>query len=363
MKNKMSNFRFRQLEKYKTGGTRDAMELSLPLPKTPAGKVYRWCPIRECRPRLFLLGDPPKEQAVLDNLSDLVRRQPGMPGITCPYCGHDAEDSDFTHPQDIEAARKFVKWAASRDITDHLKDMAGDFNRKMKKSGGGLFSMKMDVKGPQRTPPSAWREDLLRALACEICGREYGVYAIALFCPDCGGRNLHVHFQREVELVGEQIMLAEQARDEVNQELAYRLLGNAHEDVLTAFETYLKTIYRFLVKSRLPEQEAEKLRTKKATGNRFQNIKRGRKLFENIGINPYSRLDTKKLEFLRLNIEKRHVVGHNLSMADEVYQQAVKAEGPGQTVELLADEITQFSEICGEVILHLEEECPEFRPG
>lgn len=59
------------------------------------------------------------------------------------------------------------------------------------------------------------------------------MFAIALFCPDCGAPNLALHFARETELVGQQVDLAE---SQDRQELAYRLLGNAHEDVLTAFE-------------------------------------------------------------------------------------------------------------------------------
>lgn len=358
----MSDFRFRRLERYRTDGTHDLMELSLPLPKTPSGKVYRRCPNQGCSPRLFLLGDPLRGHAISETHADLIRRGPGMPGTTCPYCGQDAEDNEFTHPQDIEAAKKFVKWAATQDMADAIGGMATEFNRKMKKSGGSLFSIEMEVKGPRLARPFPWREDLLRELSCSICGREYGVYAIALFCPDCGARNIHVHFQREIQLVEEQLDLAETAKEQGNQELAYRLLGNAHEDVLTAFETYLKTVFRFLAVRRLPSQEADKLITKKAIGNRFQNVRRGGEMFAKIDVDLYGALDRQKLDVLQLNIEKRHVVGHNLSMADEVYRQAAKVEGSGQTVELLAGDITEFSKICSEAIIRLEEESPEFRP-
>ena len=42
--------------------------------------------------------------------------------------------------------------------------------------------------------------------------------------------------QREKELVRRQIELAEEVQTRGNQELAYRLPGNAHEDVLTALK-------------------------------------------------------------------------------------------------------------------------------
>lgn len=357
----MSDFRFRRLERHKVGGTTQDMQLSIPIPKSPSGKIYRFCPLPDCEPNLFQIGDSPINQSIELERSKLIRRKPSTTGITCPYCGHDAPDEEYNYPDDVNAVKDYVIWAAEQDVGDAVEQWARDLNRQLQRSGGGLFSMKMDVKRNRKSAPFVWREDLLRDLTCDTCGRRYGVYAIALFCPDCGARNLHVHYAREKELVKEQVKLAEQVERDGNGELAYRLLGNAHEDVLTVFETYLKTIYRFLLKRRFPE-DAPKLGKKSAIGNKFQNIERGRSLFSNIGIDPYSHLTQEDLEFLQLNIEKRHVVGHNLSMADEAYSQAASSEQPGQTVKLLADEIIRFAEVCGTVVTRLEEESPEFFP-
>lgn len=350
----MPSFRFRRLERYKIGGTRDRMELSIPLPTTPTGKSYRWCPIDACEPRLFLLGEAPADQVIPDDHVHLTRRAPGTPGTTCPYCGNDSPDDRMIHPHDIEAAKKYITWAATQDAGDYIEGVAKDFNRSMRGSSGGLIQIEMDVKRPRLNRPSVWREDLLRNLACDICSREYGVYTIALYCPDCGAPNVHVHFRREVELISRQIELANNAEADGNKELAYRLLGNAHEDVLTAFETYLKTIFRFLVKKHLPTEEADRLITKKAIGNHFQNIRRGRKLYLEIGIDPYEGLEADDLTFLQLNIEKRHVVGHNLSMVDQTYSETSQGKQPGETVSLLGEEVRRFASICYLVVARLE---------
>src|SRR6202521_3794245 len=49
------------------------------------------------------------------------------------------------------------------------------------------------------------------------------------------------------------------------RELAYRLMGNAHEDVLTAFEATLKTVYhhKAAVRSAAAENEAGRKRVPK----------------------------------------------------------------------------------------------------
>jgi hypothetical protein len=204
----MSDFRLKRLEALRTGGTLEKMELAFPLPKSPKGRVQRYCPSTECAPRRFQLSDPPASQPISDEHQHLIRRQPGTPGSTCPYCGRDADDSSFTAPEDIEAAEEYVAWAFHQDTADHMDEIAGNFTRQLQNS---FLPLSMTVERSNEPAPYAWREDLLRGLTCDLCGRSYGVYAIALYCPDCGGPNLHVHFAREVELVGKQVELSVQA--------------------------------------------------------------------------------------------------------------------------------------------------------
>jgi hypothetical protein len=215
--------------------------------------------------------------------------------------------------------------------------------------------MEVKVDTRRRSRPVAFREDLLRDLTCAVCACRYGVYAIGIFCPDCGSPNFSVHFARELALVEKQIALAATAGEgeEPDEELAYRLLGNAHEDVVTALETYLKTAYRHLVRRDLAA-EAEKLTTKRAIGNAFQNIEKGRKLFARLNLDPYASLKEAELETLRRNIEKRHVVGHNLGVADEHYVEAAGDESVGRTVTILAEQVSEFASLCTRVVEAVE---------
>ncbi len=346
----MPDFHFKRLEKYKVGGTKNKMELKVPLPHSPSGKVYRWCPNDKCTPRLFLLGGT----QVLDNLDvSHLKRSPGTDVTTCPYCGIDADDDEYNYQGDIDAIQKYIEWAVSKDINDHLAKMAKDFNRSQPK--GGFISFKMDIK-PNYTPePRAWREDLIRNLACDICGREYGVYAIALFCPDCGGKNLHVHFEREIELILQQIDLADQVAESGNNELSYRILGNAHEDVVTIFETYQKVFYKYVIKKNFPKEQAEKMIGKGIIGNKFQNMDKAKELYMKLSVDPLSVLTSEELELMKLYLEKRHVIGHNLSVVDEAYADKDNREKPGTTIEILAEEISDFVQTVNKVVLELEQ--------
>lgn len=328
------------------------MELSLPRPVSPSGKVYHYSPNPDASPRLFLVGDAPQDRAVAEQHRHRIRREPGPGETVCPYSGFMAADAEFTHADDIAAIKKYVHWLAQKDIEAALADMTKGFNRRQPR--GGFITMKMDFKPSRRPRPLAIREDLLRSLECDVCHRAYGVYALALFCPDCGAPNVALHFRREVEIVGEQIALADDISGQGRKEFAYRLMGNAHEDVLTAFEATLKTVYRHLVRERLPAQ-AEKLTGKAAIGNAFQNIERGRALFSGVGLDPYDGLAGEDLEFLGLNIQKRHVLGHNLGVADEHYAQFSEDQEPGETVAVIGEEIRRFAALCAAVVERLDQ--------
>ena len=189
---------------------------------------------------------------------------------------------------------------------------------------------------------------------CTICGREYGVYALALFCPDCGSPNVALHFRREIELVGEQVALADELDGKGKVEMAYRLMGNAHEDVLTAFEATLKAVHAHLVRTHLPEQ-ADKLTGKKIVGNAFQNVERGRKLFARLGLDPFEGLSDDEIAHIRLNAEKRHVLGHNLGVADEHYASFAEDLEPGETVTLIGEDVRRFGALCLNVVERLDD--------
>lgn len=354
----MSPFEFRRLKPFQTSRQGDIIHLEMPLPKSPMGKIQRYCPNGTCVPRRFQLGQAPDDRKIPNEVQTLTRRSSGRGGTTCPYCGIDSADDQFHAPEDIKAAQEYVKWAAAEEIGEWVAGLADNFNRSMRSNNP--LGVSMSVKRSPKPPPRTWREDLLRDLTCDICGRNYGVYAIALFCPDCGARNLHVHFRRERELVQRQLEIADSIGKAGETELAYRLLANAHEDVLTAFETYQKAIFKFLV-SKLVAQSSMDHLFDQAKGNPFQNVDRARDLFQQLGLDPYEALTEDQAQHLGLCIQKRHVIGHNLGLADDKFLESSSEAGEGESVRLVAQEIASFADTCLIVIARLEE-APEFLP-
>ena len=231
----------------------------------------------------------------------------------CPYSGTIADDNEFTHPDDVEAALEIVKHAAAQDVEEALTKILKDAF-KGSSSGNGLVSITASVKRNAPKPkPHFTRQDLMRELVCDHCGRDYGVFAIGLFCPDCGAPNVRLHFAREAELVDDQVSLAEQIGIE-KEELAYRLLGNAQ---LKASHDGVRGDLKDPLSLRNHKGWHEFPPPK--VGNDFQNIDKSLQRFEELSLNPFDELTEPEMGALRLNIQKRHIIGHNLGVVDDKF--------------------------------------------
>ncbi|MDD3029389.1 MAG: hypothetical protein PHS57_03795 [Alphaproteobacteria bacterium] len=330
--------KFNNLDKYKVGGTYSHKKLAIPLPKTPDGRVYRYSPNEKTHPRHFILGEVQKDFVITDEARKRMKLPPHSKQTVCPYSGVIADDQDFTHPEDKEAALEIVKHAALADISQAFHDMFRGLGHKF---SSGVITIKTSGTPRYKPRPNFWRQDLLREIVCDHCGRDYGVFAIGLFCPDCGAPNLKLHFAREVTLVSKQVALAEGQQD--NQELAYRLMGNAHEDVLTAFEATLKTVYLYGI-----EHLANGIA--KPPRNDFQNIEKAQARFSELTLNPFSVLTPDEMETLNLNIQKRHIIGHNLSIMDDKFSDYASTVKLGETVRLVGADIIEFAALTQRVI-------------
>lgn len=338
----MRDFRLRNLERLATGRRGDHLDLSIPLPSSESGKVRRRCPNEDCTPALFMLGPSPDHRLVAADYPYPVPRLPGEESETCPYCGTTASSDDFYDQGDIDDVQDYVAQLAERDVAEALNEMMGSiFGRSSSRSSrSGGISITTSFK-PGRLPPMPrlpYREDLLRSLECDYCGCPYGVYAVGLFCPDCGAPNLHVHFRREIEIVQREIAVAQASEGEHGSEVAYRLLGNAHEDMVTAFEAYQKVMYTYVRKARGLEPKVVK--------NDFQNVQKAQRRWSGVGLDPHGRMSGEELAAVDRFIQKRHVIGHNLGLADDKLASVESDVEPGETVNVLAAEIVEFAHTC-----------------
>src|SRR3989442_12964563 len=118
----MNEFRFRHLEKYKLGGTDSEMQLSVPPPLSPSGKVYKECPNQDCSPRLFQLGKASEGATISGSNRPLISRESVVDGTTCPYCGHAGESLEFVTCEALEAIVERAGYSVHRYVHDMSTD-------------------------------------------------------------------------------------------------------------------------------------------------------------------------------------------------------------------------------------------------
>jgi hypothetical protein len=157
--------RFRNLDKYRTGGSGSRKELSIPLPKTPDGRVYRYSPNVDAHPRHFVLGNAKRPDAISEVKRARMKLEPGSPQTVCPYSGIVDEDQAFTHPDDRKAALELAKHAAIADVQEEFARMFDDINRRQ--SRNSLIRIEAKVSPRNRPRPRFYRSDLLRELVCD----------------------------------------------------------------------------------------------------------------------------------------------------------------------------------------------------
>lgn len=336
--------KFSRLNRHRTGGTSNNMRLSYPAPRTPSGRVYRLSPNEQAHPRHFVLGNVIENIEMTAELRARMKQDPRTKKTVCPYSGTVADDDAFVHPDDVKAAVEMVGHDVVQDVQEALSEVFKNAFRNSS-TNKGFLKVTTNVNTPKPRPHFP-RQDLMRELVCDHCGRDYGVFAIGLFCPDCGAPNLRLHFVRETELVEDQVDIAEEIAGD-KEELAYRLLGNAHEDVLTAFEATLKTIY-------LHGKSVAGSNPLPRVGNDFQNVDKATKRFAELELNPFATLSDEEMDSLRLNIQKRHVIGHNLGVVDDKFAIYGNDAKVGETVTLVGDDIRQFAAISQKVIDNLD---------
>jgi len=99
------------------------MNLSMPLPRTSSGRVYRFSPNEVAHPRHFVLGDVLADVPLTAATRARMKQAPRSNQTVCPYSGTVAADAAYVHPDDAKAALEMVKHDAIQDAEDAVAQM------------------------------------------------------------------------------------------------------------------------------------------------------------------------------------------------------------------------------------------------
>ncbi|HTU44872.1 MAG TPA: hypothetical protein VMF91_07410 [Bryobacteraceae bacterium] len=222
----------------------------------------------------------------------------------CPYCGHSGENNTFTTQEQIEYAKSVVIRQVTDAIHKDLKSM--EFDHRPRGGFGIGVSMKVTRGAPH--PVRYYREkELETEVVCDSCTLRYAIYGVFGWCPDCGIHNSIQILKKNLELANKELTLAES----VDRELADHLIGDALENVVSAFDGFGREIC-----------------LQKGADIRFQNLPAARrKVRETFGFDLGDGLEGDQWEHACRIFQKRHVLAHKMGVMDDEYVQ--KANDPG----------------------------------
>ena len=297
-------------------------QFSISIPPDEDGLIGRQCPAPECESYF-------KIQLVT-----------GLKGETlpchCPYCGHTAGQDKFFTKAQLGYAKSIVLNRVTGALLKDLKSLK--FSHRPRGTFG--IGINMKVTG-QPTPIRHYREKQLETdVVCEQCTLRYMIYGVFGFCPDCGEHNSLQILAKNLELVLKILDMASSA----NGELRKRVVENALEDCVSAFDGFGREICRVHANKSSEPARAEKVS--------FQNLDGAKQNFSALfDLNLSSGLTDEEWKAAVKDFQKRHLLSHTMGVIDEEY---VRKSGDvqavtGRKINVGADEVRELVRILGKL--------------
>jgi hypothetical protein len=251
----------------------------------------------------------------------------------CPYCGCTEDHGHFWTKEQIKYAKSLAIRKITEAVTQDLKSL--EFNHPPR----GAFGIGISMKVKTGTPPPIryYREKQLETeVICDQCTLRYAIYGVFAFCPDCGQHNSLQILIKNLEVAGKMLDMVAN----VQGELADRLIENALEDCVSAFDGFGRELCRVCAKKAAAPAKAEKAS--------FQNLEGARQAMQNLySLDLEGVLAPDEWAAAVQGFQKRHVVAHKMGVVDEEY---VRKTGDlhavvGHKVAIGVDEIRELVSI------------------
>ncbi len=293
----MSRFNTRNLDRL-------GNQVRVPLKADEDGYFGRECPIDEClgyfkvTPGTGIQGPAP---------------------CHCPYCGHSGDNNTFWTQEQLD----YAKSVALQQFTDALHSDLKSIEFEHRPRGGFGIGISVKFKPGAPVPIRHYREKVLETeVVCDHCTLRYAIYGVFGWCPDCGIHNSLQILTKNLELARKQLVLA----DSQEKELAAHLIGDALENVVSAFDGF-----------------GREACAAKGADIQFQNLAGARRrVLDSFQVDFADALEVDELDSVTRVFQKRHLLAHKMGVVDEDYLK--KANDPaaiiGRIVTVSSLEVT-----------------------
>ena len=210
-----------------------------------------------------------------------------------------------------------------REVTDAVRADLKSLEFEHKPRGGFGIGMSLKVQTSAPRPIRYYRENQLETeVLCDNCTLRYAIYGVFGWCPDCGVHNSLQILCKNLELAKKELTLAES----VDKELADHLIGDALENVVSAFDGFGREICK-----------------QKAADIHFQNLSGARrKVQETFGLDFADGVGPPEWECACRTFQKRHLLAHKMGVIDADYIKKTNDRGAiaGRKIRVTRDEVT-----------------------
>lgn len=223
----------------------------------------------------------------------------------CPYCGHEDGHDKFWTKEQIEYARSVALNKITDAISKDLKSLEFDH----KPEGAFGIGLSLKVTSSLNHPIRYYREkELETELICNDCTLRYSVYGVFGYCPDCGKHNSLQILNKNLELVQKMVDLAKS----VDSDLAEKLIENALEDCISAFDGFGREICNVYFKKASKQDHPQNVS--------FQNIDAVCKKLKSLyGVDILKCMSSDEWQAGRTCFQKRHLLTHKMGVIDAAY--------------------------------------------
>lgn len=213
-------------------------------------------------------------------------------------------------------------------------------------SGAFGIGMSMKVTGESH-PIYYYREQQLETeVTCDNCTLQYAIYGVFAFCPDCGCHNSLQILSKNLEITEKEINLAAK----VESDLAEHLIGDALENVVSAFDGFGRGICRaFATRANDPG---------KAENISFQNLNGAKKRVQDqFSFDLSVCVTSDEWDSAVRGFHKRHLITHKMGIVDAEYLSETRDPQAivGRKVSLGAHEVKALIRIVQKLGKHLYE--------
>jgi hypothetical protein len=296
------------------------------LPTDEDGLLGRECPNTECHPRYFKVRPKDKTDDVnphitttepiteqVDNLSEPTSFQ-DTDYLYCPYCGRYGVQDEFATEAQKEYAISVILRQLTEEFQQHLQTLARPSDPH------AFISIGIEVKLGALPEIASYQEESLRQnVVCPHCAASYAVYGLSFYCPYCGRGTILWHLEQNAQEIEKVLTIPNRLIDLLEPQGYQRLIENALEDVVSLWEGYLKAIYRYSIRQRFTPQQVEQL--ERTINTTFQRIDGAVERYQrDLNIDLLAPLEPDQVDFLREQFQRRHILTHNLGLADERFQ-------------------------------------------